>query len=64
MNDVTPDPQTRTIDAKLLGMLWSISTSEAAVILAAACARKEIYGREFFGGIKYEVSKEWIDDRR
>lgn len=57
---MTPDQSTRTIDARQLSVLWSISVADAAVILAAACSRGDIYGREFFGGIKYEVSQDWL----
>jgi hypothetical protein len=53
---------TRIIDAKLLSVLWGIDRAHAATLLARACERGEIYGREFYGGIKYEVSIQWLEE--
>ena len=61
---MTPNQQTRIIDAKLLSVLLGISTRQAAVMLAQACERKEIAGQEYLGGIKYVVSQTWLEEKK
>lgn len=49
------------VDKNTIAKRLGIDVQSAAVLLARACERGEIYGREFFGGIKYQVTQEWMD---